>query len=89
MMIFGYEVGSTKVVVIGRSNWVQDPRGTRRVQKRVQKKIKDTKSPMFANISVTKRARKMIFEYDISRAWGKNLVRSNLGYAPRGLPRAQ
>ena len=32
MMIFGYEVGSTKVVVIGRSNWVQDPRGTRRVQ---------------------------------------------------------
>ena len=39
MMIFGYEVGSTKVVVIGRSNWVQDPRGTRRVQKkRVQKR---------------------------------------------------
>ena len=37
MMIFGYEVGSTKVVVIGRSNWVQDPRGTHRVQKRVQK----------------------------------------------------
>ena len=37
MMIFGYEVGSTKVVVIGRSNWIQDPRGTCRVQKRVQK----------------------------------------------------
>ena len=33
MMIFGYEVGSTQLVVIGRSNWVQDPRGTRRVQK--------------------------------------------------------
>ena len=38
MMIFEYEVGSTKVVVIGRSNWVQDPRGTRRVPKRVQKR---------------------------------------------------
>ena len=38
MMIFGYEVGSTKAVVIGRSNLVQDQRGTRRVQKRVQKK---------------------------------------------------
>ena len=37
MMIFGYEVGSTQVVVICRSNWVQDPRGTLRVQKRVQK----------------------------------------------------
>ena len=37
MMIFGYEVGSTQVVVIGMSNWAQDPRGTRRVQKRVQK----------------------------------------------------
>ena len=29
MMIFGYKVGSTKVVVIGRSNWVQEPRGTK------------------------------------------------------------
>ena len=37
MIIFGYEVGSTQVVVICRSNWVQDPRGTLRVQKRVQK----------------------------------------------------
>ena len=36
-MIFGYEVGSTKVVVIGRSNWVQDPRGTPRGQKKGQK----------------------------------------------------
>ena len=38
MMIFGYEVGSTKVVVLGRSNWVQDPRGTRRVPKKGPKR---------------------------------------------------
>ena len=38
MMMFGYEVGSTQVVVIGRSNWAQGPRGTRKVQKMVQKK---------------------------------------------------
>ena len=38
MMIFGYEVGSTKVVVIGRSNWVQDSKTTRKVQKNVQKR---------------------------------------------------
>ena len=43
MIILGYEVGSTQVVVIGMSNWAQDPRETRRVQKRVQKEIKDTK----------------------------------------------
>ena len=36
-MIFGYEMGSTQVVVIGGSNWGLDPRGTHRVQKRVQK----------------------------------------------------
>ena len=38
MMMFGYEVGSTQVVVIGRSNLAQDPRGTRRVQKKGPKK---------------------------------------------------
>ena len=38
MMIFVYKVGSTQVVVIGRSNWVQDPRGTRRVQRKGPKK---------------------------------------------------
>ena len=38
-MIFGYEVGSTRVVVIGRSNWGFDPRRTHRDQKRVQKEI--------------------------------------------------
>ena len=37
-MIFGYEVGSTQVVVIGRSNLAQDPRGTRRVPKKCPKK---------------------------------------------------
>ena len=36
-MIFAYEVGSTRVVVIGRSNWGLDPWGTHRDQKRVQK----------------------------------------------------
>ena len=32
-MIFGYEMGSTQVVVIGRSNWGLDPRGTHRDKK--------------------------------------------------------
>ena len=38
-MIFGYELGSTRVVVIGRSNWGLASRGAHRDQKRVQKEI--------------------------------------------------
>ena len=38
MMIFGYEMGSTQVVVTGRSNWCLDPKGTHRAQKRGPKR---------------------------------------------------
>ena len=44
---------------------------------------------MFAYNSGTKRPRKMIFGYDISRTWVSNLVRSDFGYHPLGKPQAQ
>ena len=44
---------------------------------------------MSAYNSGTKRPRKMIVGYDISRAWVSNLVRSDFGYQPLGKPQAQ
>ena len=44
---------------------------------------------MFAYNSGTKRPRKMIFGYDLSRTWVSNLVRSDFGYHPLGQPQAQ
>ena len=44
---------------------------------------------MLAYNSGTKRPRKMIFGYDISRTWVSNLVRSDFRYHPLGRPEAQ
>ena len=43
---------------------------------------------MTAYNSGTKGHTKMIFGYDIGRALGKNLVRSDFGYHPWGQPQA-